>query len=1547
MENNRSIRRASLFKRLFITFSVFLLVFSGLPVTPSAFIPSTEAAGSPCSAPVALRNGSFEEGAARGTAYNASGIYFKESEMTPWKTTDDANNGVKTIEVWNWAQNMPPGANTWPAPPDGNRWAELNAFENGMLYQDVATVPGQTIYWRLSHMGRSGVDTMQLRIGKATANPYDTVVQRQMSDGKNAWGTYTGSYTVPAGQTVTRFGFEAVSTASGSIGNGNFLDDIFLGTAPCVTADKTVAPSGDVTAGTELTYAVNVKNQGGDIAADASFTDAIPVGTEYVPGSIALINGSTTTKLTDAADTDAGDFNGSQISVRLGDLPNASQLPNGVTVQFKVKVLSDYAVKQIHNKAQIHYGNLLSGQTEQTDSNVTVSPVLFPELESSKTAVIQGKAPGNTDAAHPEVGDTLQYTIQTRNTVVNSAVSNLTISDTIPAGLEYVPGSLSVDGSSVTDAEGDDVGYYAGGQVEGLFGNVTDTAWHSVTFLVKVLPGQAGNDILNTAAVGGDNVEVPDKPGTIVKVYPRPADLVSSKTAVIQEKAPGNTDAAHPEVGDTLQYTIQTRNTIDNSMVTNLAISDTIPAGLEYIPGSLSVDGTSVTDSEGDDNGHYAGGQIAGQFGDVTDTAWHSVTFLVKVLPGQAGKDIPNTATVSGDNVNTPDKPGTTVGIYPRVAVLESNKKAELQEKAPGNTDAAHAEAGDTLQYTIQTRNTVEDSMVQNLTISDVIPAGLEYVPGSLTVDGASVSDSEGDDSGHYDGSKIVGQFGDVTDTAWHTVTFRVKVLSGQAGKDIPNTATVDGDNVTTPDQPGTTVEIYPRGVALESNKTASLLEKASGNTDAQHAEVGDTLLYTIQTRNTIEDGVVRNLTISDTIPAGLEYVPGSLTVDGISVSDSAGDDSGHYAGGQIVGQFGDVTDTLLHTVTFQVKVLPGQAGKDIPNIAAVDGDNVETPDRPDTTVEIYPRFAVLESDKTSEIQAKAPGNTDTQHAEVGDTLLYTIQTRNTIADSVVSNLTITDEVPAELEYVPGSLSVDGVSVSDSEGDDRGYYAGGKVVGQFGSISDTNWHTVQFKAVVRPGQAGKDVINIARVSGDNVGTPGRPREEVQVYPRNPQIESEKSVTNVDASKATYEVGDTVAYTIRTRAVVNDTYLENLTITDTLPEGLEYVPDSLKVDGMSVTDTQDSDAGHSVSGEVYGSFGNVDDMNWHTLEFKAIIQMGYDGQVIQNTALVTGDNIGQPGEPTEKIVVEEEAPVVIPPVEPPVQPPVDPPVDPPVPPIVPPVNPPVNPPATENPGNGGSGGGGGGGSQDDDAVEPASPVLESEKSAKDLNGGSVEVGDVIEYTIRTRNTVEDSVVTNLEISDALRDELEYVPGSLKVDGVTVTDALDNDKGSYANGMVSGQFGDVTDTDWHTIVFQVKLAAGQPGQTIRNVGEVSGDNLDDSDTPSEDIIIGGGSGSNPGIPGGEPNDGASTGNPNNPGWGDSDSGSIDSGQSGGSGGAGGTGQSGTSGESESGGSSGNGDGTGSKLPATATNMYGYMLAGCLILLAGLFLLRRKKA
>jgi GEVED domain/Secretion system C-terminal sorting domain len=66
---------------------------------------------------------------------------------------------------------------------------------------------------------------MNLYIG----TPSSGVVIQTASDSNNAWGVYSGIYTVPAGQYVTRFSFQSVSSVGGA-SIGNFLDDIIFNT---------------------------------------------------------------------------------------------------------------------------------------------------------------------------------------------------------------------------------------------------------------------------------------------------------------------------------------------------------------------------------------------------------------------------------------------------------------------------------------------------------------------------------------------------------------------------------------------------------------------------------------------------------------------------------------------------------------------------------------------------------------------------------------------------------------------------------------------------------------------------------------------------------------------------------------------------------------------------------------------------------------------------------------------------------------------------------------------------------------------------------------------------------------------------------------------------------------------------------------------------------------------------------------------------------------------------------------------------------------------
>ncbi|GLF91787.1 hypothetical protein Saga11_30460 [Bacillus safensis] len=1005
-----------------------------------------------------------------------------------------------------------------------------------------------------------------------------------------------------------------------------------------------------------------------------------------------------------------------------------------------------------------------------------------PELESEKSVVLQKKAEGNTDEKHPEVGDTLLYTIKAKNTVQYGIVKNLIISDNLPSSLTYVSGSLKVDGTSVTDAKDQDKGDYTNGTVAGQIGDVKDTDWHTVTFEATVGKGQAGKDIQNTANVKGENTP-PDEPTTNIEIYPRDPKLESEKSAVLQKKAEGNTDEKHPEVGDTLLYTIQARNAVEDSVIEDLVISDKLPQGLSYVSNSLQVDGNPVTDIKDDDNGDMTDGTVTGTFGEVKDAKWHTVKFEVTVEKGQAGKDIQNTANVTSGNT-PPNEPTTNIEVYPRDPKLASEKSAVLQKKAEGNTDEKHPEVGDTLLYTIKTKNTIEDSLIENLVISDELPEGLAYVPNSLEVDGQAVTDEQDQDNGDVTNGTVSGQFGDIKDTDWHTVTFEVTVQKGQSGKDIQNTASVTGEN-TPPDDPTTKTEIYPRDPKLDSEKTAVLQKKAEGNTDEEHPEVGDTLLYTIKTKNTIEDSLIKDLVISDQLPKGLKYVTGSLQIDGDSVTDEKDEDNGDYTDGKVTGSFGDIKDTDWHSVTFEVTVEKGQAGQDIQNTASVTGENTP-PDDPTTETKIYPRDPKLASEKSASIQKKAEGNTDKKTPQVGDTLLYTIKTKNLEEDSIVDNLVISDELPEGLQYVEGSLKVDGQAATDAKDEDNGDYTKGTVTGQFGQIKDTDWHTVTFEAKIVKGQAGKTIQNTAKVTGDNT-PPDEPTTETKIDPRDPKLKSEKTSeihqkAEGNTAEKQVQVGDTLLYTIKTKNSVEDSVIKDLVISDKLPEGLAYVEGSLKVDGQAATDAKDEDNGDYTKGTVTGQFGDIKDTDWHTVTFEAKITKDQAGKTIQNTASVTGGNT-PPDEPT-----------------------------------------------TET------------------KIEPRDPKLESEKTSQiqqkakgNTDEKQVEAGDTLLYTIKTKNLVEDSVIKDLVISDKLPEELEYVAGSLKVDGQAVTDAKDEDNGEFTKGTVNGQFGDIKDTKWHTVTFEAKVAKGSEGKTIQNIAVVSGENVDDPDNPENSTTV----------------------------------------------------------------------------------------------------------
>jgi hypothetical protein len=159
----------------------------------------------------AFLNGDFETG----PFPNPGGfIQAPEQNVEGWLTTAPNNR----IEIW-------ASGHSGVASQNGGHHAEINASHFAQLYQQVCTNPGAQISWSVWHRGRSGVDVAVVKIGDDILT---SPIQATMTTGNTSWVQYSGVYTVPANQRNTYFIFEAVSTASGSAGAGNFIDNIVI-----------------------------------------------------------------------------------------------------------------------------------------------------------------------------------------------------------------------------------------------------------------------------------------------------------------------------------------------------------------------------------------------------------------------------------------------------------------------------------------------------------------------------------------------------------------------------------------------------------------------------------------------------------------------------------------------------------------------------------------------------------------------------------------------------------------------------------------------------------------------------------------------------------------------------------------------------------------------------------------------------------------------------------------------------------------------------------------------------------------------------------------------------------------------------------------------------------------------------------------------------------------------------------------------------------------------------------------------------------------------
>lgn len=84
-----------------------------------------------------------------------------------------------------------------------------------------------------------------------------------------------------------------------------------------------------------------------------------------------------------------------------------------------------------------------------------------------------------------------------------------------------------------------------------------------------------------------------------------------------------------------------------------------------------------------------------------------------------------------------------------------------------------------------------------------------------------------------------------------------------------------------------------------------------------------------------------------------------------------------------------------------------------------------------------------------------------------------------------------------------------------------------------------------------------------------------------------------------------------------------------------------------------------------------------------------------------------------------------------------------------------------------------------------ATQVYAPDIAMTKTVTDVNGGTVERGDVLEYAITSTNNGSDAAI-GTRLRDPVPGSTDLVPGSITVDGVARTDADDGDGGTYFPG-----------------------------------------------------------------------------------------------------------------------------------------------------------------
>ena len=317
-------------------------------------------------------------------------------------------------------------------------------------------------------------------------------------------------------------------------------DDAEVVVGPLI--DLAIEKTGPATvdAGGQLTWTLEVTNEGPDDATGVKVEDALPAGVQFVSA-------------------DPGCFEaGGKVSCLLGDLA----LGESTTRQITVTVPTALADQTLVNTATVEGDQ---GELEKENNHSEAKTMVGPSADLAITKTGPAKVTADGDVT---------WTLTATNNGPSTA-TGVKVEDTLPGGVSL---------SSTHPSQGS-----CSGSLSCSLGTLAKGASAQIEVVAHVPASLSGQKLTNTAKVSGDQPDPNqdnNSASATTEVDPKPsapAAAPSGFNLTLEKKLEG---PSQPELGEVLTYSLTVTNQ-GPATANQVKITDQLPAALEYVSASI------------------------------------------------------------------------------------------------------------------------------------------------------------------------------------------------------------------------------------------------------------------------------------------------------------------------------------------------------------------------------------------------------------------------------------------------------------------------------------------------------------------------------------------------------------------------------------------------------------------------------------------------------------------------------------------------------------------------------------------------------------------------------------------------------------------------------------------------------------------------------------------------------------------------------------------------------------------------------------------------